>query len=607
MKRSGINNVFFASWLSLVLALSYSTTGHAEANHTGTDKAKTSSRPSADGVKLPESYEKLLDKLSEGNAVIVKEIKHSLGESKNVRIDIPTVAKFKKWVDTMALHRDTHALCAKNGDESSDLLTLLIDSMVKHMQSAIAIDESFEEATAIDAKMMVTFATQIGRVLDKKQELWKKEGGDAEDEKLRKQVNATVSMFFTEEQLPTDFTHDKQKTDVDAVKAVVATADEAIASMEDRKADSLGTCRVKTEEEKKCKDDEILKDGKCEAKPKKAVECKDDEVLKGDKCVKKDKPKLNPTPTNAGRNATGGSRNDDPTDDTTGDDFGFVPQPQGNVDDFNTNDLLSLLDTVDKEKALREDQALADAERRVQDALDTTKQLADDIARQQLIAEKQQQNVDDGIFKALAGLDANKNADQPVIIPPAPTPAPVLPPPSISGKGSQPLPTPPPYQPPPQQGPIGGGIPPMPYPAPQSSQPVVIEEGGRIIEDYEPRREPLPIVNPQTAGLLEMVRVQNQLLAAQQGGFQAQGSVTLNVNTMANRLSGGVPGGINQPRQQIPVGGQVGGASGANQISTRATGGVNSGAQSVQQNSLSAPGRSAVVPAAISAGATTAN
>ncbi len=580
--------VVIGSWLALAL-ISGSNLNAADkpVDHgtAGTKPAEAgTARPKALSVPLPEEYEQLkaaLEKV-DSRGLTVKESVNLAGEKKDVTVAIGDVVKLRNWLDgNFKKYREFLTSCAVAGDKSSDITGKLLDGFIKNLAEAITDDP--KNAAGLKEKHLITFVTQMERVLAEKAKLFSSTKGEFEkaDEKLLDQMKKSVGFLFAGYH-GEQFDNLKQSTD-EWAKPFVADSTAAIEALVAREGASGKVCKLG--EEKPAETTAEVKPTE-PAKPTTAVAD-----------ANKDKPKLDPGPIEGGNaddtkggdntkvdpgTVVGGGDTTIPTVDD-----GNIPfiEPGNNqaVNDFDADALLKgVLDRfgqLEEQAKLDQDRAKQD----LQNAVDSARRLGDDIARQQQQAIDANNNNDNGLADALGKLATNQQQ------PPPPPPAPPAPPPTIippqdNGQQAQQQPFPPP-----QQDDFGGQQQPPPqqpfFPPPQqSTAPIIIggdDSASKYLQDdYNRRNVVQPVANPQQGGMLELLRLQQQLMFAQQqaqyGGQAGQNGGRLNVNTMANRLSGGAGIGSSTVRRAIP------GTTGA--VATQAAG---------------TAGRSTTVPAAI--------
>ncbi len=531
--------VVIGSWLTLALIAGFNTGAVcADESHAGKDAAGAS-RPAAVQVPLPAEYETLAKGLSlvDSRGLTVKEAELLDATKKDVTVAIGDVTKLKNWVETFKKYRESLTSCAVAGDISSDVTGRLLDGFITKLSEAITEDP--KNAKGLKEKHLVTFVTQMERVLKEKASIFSSSKADFEkaDEKLLDQMKKTAGLFYGGFHGEA-FNQIAQAGDAWA-KPFTEEATKAIEALKARESGSLKVCKMSEEKPATTAETAPPASPSPASQPTTAAATK---------------PKLDPGPIEGGNKEEGEGTGDQArTDDPgTGDpvidqpviDDGQVPfiEPANDVaTDFDADALLR--GVVDRFAQL-EEQAKLDQERTANDlkaAFDQAKLQADAIAAQQAAALQAQDNEDNGLADALKAL-----TPQPPPPPPAPPAPPVIPPqipPSDSGQQAQ-QPLPPPQedfggqQPPPQQ-----GMPFMPPQQQQSTPPIIIgDDSSKWDDDYRRTPVPVPVANPQAGGLLELVRLQQQLAFAQQQamyGQQGPNGARLNVNTMANRVGGG--------------------------------------------------------------------
>jgi hypothetical protein len=549
--------VVLSGWLTLALVAGFSVSALSEpaGQHDTAKKegAASPARPAVVNVPLPAEYEALklaLEKV-DSRGLTVKESVDLADAKKDATVAIGDVVKIRAWLeDNFKKYREFLTKCSVGRDRSSDLTGKLLDGFIAKLQAAITDDP--KNASGLKEKHLITYVTQIERVLKEKANLFSssKSEFEAADAKLIDQMKKTVGFFFGGYH-GDQFDQVKQLADTWA-KPVVEEAEEAVKALSAHEAAGGKVCKLSEDKAEEKKEEE------------KKEEAKTEEEKKGDDSKTAKKPDLgNPgplegTPGSDTEETAKGGGEEIPLDpgadsvdpgavaDIPGDVPFFDPAGQEVVNDFDADALLrGVLDRFNQ----LEDQAKLDQDRAQQDlqnAVDAARRLGDDVLRQQQAALDAQNNEDNGLADALSRLAT----PPPPPTPPAPPAPPVIPPvvpPSDSGSQQ-------PFFPPQQD--LGGGdqAPPqqaMPFfpPPQQSSAPIIIggEEDKSYLEDeyYRRRNAVVPQVNPQAGGLLELVRLQQQLMyAQQQAAYGPQNpNLRVNVNTMANRLGGAAVGG----------------------------------------------------------------
>lgn len=562
-----------SGWLALVLIAGFSLNSYSEpgGSHGTAGKAPPTgtARPAAVAVPLPAEYDLLkaaLEKVDSRGLTVKASVDVAAAPAKDINVSIRDVVSIRGFLeDNFKKYRQFLTNCAINRDRGADLTGKLLDGFITKLQTVITEDP--KNATGLKEKDLITYVTQIERVLKEKASKFSASKTDFEkaDEKLVDELKRTVGSFFGGYHGEA-FDQVKQIADAET-KPIV---DEATAAMDAQSAhEAAGGKACKLSEEK------AGDPGKAEDAPKE----KEKEKAKEKDADKGKQAKLNPGPLEGGNpGGEGGtppvaSASPSPSPDTTppggGDPTGgnvpvasadpnipFFDPGQGNVNQANNDfDADAILKGVlDRFKDLENQQKLDQdrAKQDLQNAVDAARRLGDDIARQNQAALDAQKNNDNGLADALGKLATQQQPPPPP--PPAPPAPPVIPPqipPSDSGQQAQ-QPFPPQddggqQPPPPQQQ--------MPFfpPQQQSSAPIIIGEESKYNDDYERRRPVVvPQSNPQAGGMLELVRLQQQLMFAQQQAYQQQQNPNLrvNVNTMANRLGGA--GGAVGARRVIP-------------------------------------------------------
>lgn len=596
MKREMMMKVVFTSWLVLILSIGSSQTSFGAPDH-GTDGTSGTSRPAVAEVPLPQEYEMLLEALGkiDSRGLDIEKAVDVEGNEKNLDGSVADKAKLIKWITTVRDYRKDTASCAINGDRSADQLGNFIDDMVINLQKAITLNPL--DAEGLKEKHLITFVSQIERYMEEKKKLFPAEAEEFEkaDKALVTQLKNTLSTVFGAVNFD-KFTLEQQKTDAWS-KPFTEKMDSAIEALNNRAENDRKAC-VAAKENKEDEDDADKKKEEEEKKKKEEEEKKKEEE---DKKKKEDeeKKKLTDKPTPIlGNPQDGGEQpgdepgGDDPgvDDPTTGVDGGIddpivddgdVFDPFGNgvvdpgnevvqdLDDAFLRDILDRLAEQEKDQEDNFEKLLDDAQDRLNDGLRAAQDAAAQIARDQAAAIDAQKNNDAANLADLAKGLNGKNGATP---PPPPAPLPPITPPQISAGGGSdsglPFPPPPeePLPPPPQA--------PFYMPPPPSSAPVVIGETRSRFEDefvpYPPRPIPAPR-NAQGGAMLELVRMQQQLMYAQQQAQQNPANVRLNVNTMAGRL-GGVGAARGVPSRGVPSQGSLHNRLGQTSRSNQSTG-----------------------------------
>ena len=596
-----MKNLMFAGWLVVSLTFGFSqysiaepSGDHSAAETKGAEGGK--GRPATSKIPLPEEYVLLEEALGKVNVrgLTIAGVKTVDGKEKEVIIPFNKMEPMKKWIGTLKEYRQLLTSCIEDRDQSADQMGRFIDDFIFNLQSSITEDPA--NASGIAQKQVLAFSTQISRFFEEKN----REFSANIDEDTRKieeavslQTERLARLFVTaeESEAASSFDVTQQRAD-DETKSIVEKMDEAVRVLQSRAEDGEKACLVSKSE---ASEEEATEEETSEEKAAKEKEAKEKEAKeKAEKEAKEKKETVKPNPTpitggneepgdgndgNDGNNDDGNNQN--PADEFTGDDNNnavdqnvdpglggfdpnaFVQDPNANVvqDDLNVDDLLRGLQDrfADLEDEKRDEQdRIAD---QLKDALDAQNRLADDIARAQLQAvEAQNDGADAALGEALKALGAQDKGNETPVIPPVtpPTPAPIIPP-SDSGNQAQPF-FPPPSEEPFAEEPLPPQIPFFPPPQQGNNQPLVIaEEKSQFEDDYLPRRtEPVAPVNPQASGLLELARIQQQLLAAQQQAQfqygQQNGQLNVNVNSMAGRLQGGAAnfrGGSSNAQQRL--------------------------------------------------------
>lgn len=490
------------------------------------EEKKDTGRTSGD-EDLSKKYDSLLEALKKSVSMKAigadkKEVSFKIGGEET---------DFADQIKAVKEYRDKLKTC--EGDESAKSLSKILDNYIAKIEVAVTdpagaggvgqiflgaikniVDPNGKKADekTISEKMVNTYTLQIRKLLEakaKKFESNKADFSDA-DEKVTKALNNIAAILWAkkadEKFRETAFTEEAALKD-SSTKKIVENTSKAI--------ESLG--------EKTCKIDTVKEDVKKEETS--------DEAKKEEQKEENSEEREPAPPSRDGELPT------DPTVPPGGEDVPPVVTPTppsgGATPPFDAEALFR-----DFQNRVNQDNLLA--QQQLQAALDAARRAVDDAALRQAQNDQlaqalldQNQANDDALGEALQALGQqdvpeNRSANREN----SDSRSPQISPSIESGKGQSQIPPPPPVpQPPPQQG--GFPLAAMMQPPPTQPLPLSYGESKSKFEDDMPRRQPVVVQDPRTSGLLELLKLQQQMLFASQ---QQRTMGVSNINTIGSRL-----------------------------------------------------------------------